>query len=233
MLKCRLKNRIKWQKKTHVKELVLFCTRTLSKVYAKSGKFDSAYYFIEISNLYKDSLQNNLMNYKLDVFTHRQKTLEISLLKQENYLIESQAVARKSTIIILVAVLILLIILIYFLIKSRVQISRQRRVLMDLDDFKTRMLAIVSHDLRTPLASLSSILELVDHEVITTDDLHEIMPPIKEKVNSVMSVMDNLFQWAESNMSGHKIQRIPIFVSEAVRDVIDSVELNRLMGGGE
>lgn len=67
---------------------------------------------------------------------------------------------------------------------------------------KNRLFSIIAHDLRSPLNSLLGILSLSDMQVLTSEELQELLEENKKTIKSVNNTLDNLLYWAQSQMEG-------------------------------
>jgi K+-sensing histidine kinase KdpD len=69
------------------------------------------------------------------------------------------------------------------------------------------MFSVVSHDIRSPLTSLQSMLYLYNNAFITPDEIKQMMPAITVHVNNTASFVDNLLYWAKSQLKGVKVSK--------------------------
>lgn len=67
---------------------------------------------------------------------------------------------------------------------------------------KNKLFSIIAHDLRSPLNSLLGILSLSDMQLLTPDELQELLEENKKTIKSVNNTLDNLLHWAQSQMDG-------------------------------
>jgi signal transduction histidine kinase len=71
---------------------------------------------------------------------------------------------------------------------------------------KDKLFSIISHDLRSPLNSLRGLLDLTNKEGITHEELQLLLPSIRHNLNGSLQLLDNLLNWASSQMKGVKIK---------------------------
>lgn len=67
---------------------------------------------------------------------------------------------------------------------------------------KDKLFSIISHDLRSPLNSLRGLLELTGRETISQRELQQLLPVIRQNLNGSLQLVDNLLNWAASQMKG-------------------------------
>lgn len=207
--------------KTAVKELIQICSKTLAAAYAKNGNHSKAYEYLKISGNYLDSLQSKLIKNQLSLFKQQQDDLELTMLKQQGELSESKAAARKNIIFGLVGVLLLSVGLMYILIRRRRELKEKGMQLSELNNFKTRMFAIVAHDLRSPVGQLSNMIDVITAQLASPEDLLKVMPTLKEEVSHILGLMDNIFQWAKSNMEGQSVSKDSVDLHKLVEEMIE------------
>ena len=74
--------------------------------------------------------------------------------------------------------------------------------LEELHATKDKLFSVVAHDLRSPIASLIAVLEMTDINIINEDSQKSVFNDISKRVNRAYELLDNLLQWAKSQMHG-------------------------------
>jgi signal transduction histidine kinase len=69
---------------------------------------------------------------------------------------------------------------------------------------KDKLFSIISHDLRSPLNSLRGLLDLTNKDGITPNEIKLLLPSIRQNLNGSLQLLDNLLNWASSQMKGVK-----------------------------
>ena len=130
---------------------------------------------------YSDSLNLVLRNQKIIALDHylSQKESEIQNLKLTNENLSQKAEISNQRLFILAILLVLLIafIAIYFLFRTinrlnhaKQKIAEQNRNLTDLNTTKSKLLAILTHDIRNPFNNINGMLELARDGHISSED---------------------------------------------------------------
>jgi signal transduction histidine kinase len=103
-------------------------------------------------------------------------------------------------------------------------VSEQKLELEKLSRVKDRIFSVVSHDMRTPVNSLISFIQLLEGGNINTEKLNKYAANLKHTLGYTSAMMENLLNWASSQMQGFKpiIERFDINV--CAQDVINSME---------
>lgn len=104
------------------------------------------------------------------------------------------------------------------------ELRRKNRELNLLQDTQSRMMSIIGHDLRTPIASINALLEILDEYDMTMEELKKMVPDIRKSAESTGELVINLLDWAQSQMTGLKIIKSSLPIRYIVQSVIDDNE---------
>jgi two-component system sensor histidine kinase/response regulator len=78
----------------------------------------------------------------------------------------------------------------------------QKKELEELNGIKDKLFSIISHEFRSPLNSLKGTLALLKVGALSDHDLNVISTELTDKINSTSIFLDNLLNWAKSQMQG-------------------------------
>ncbi len=98
-------------------------------------------------------------------------------------------------------------------------LESQKLQLTELDDLKNRLFSIISHDLKTPIYSLRNLFRNVEKYDIPGDEIKVLVPDIINDLNYTTSLMENLLQWAKSQMQGNTINPQLLDVATMVNEI--------------
>ena len=98
-------------------------------------------------------------------------------------------------------------------------LESQKLKLTELDDLKNRLFSIISHDLKTPIYSLRNLFRNVEKYDIPGNEIKVLVPDIINDLNYTTSLMENLLQWAKSQMKGNTINPQLIDIAGIVNEV--------------
>jgi two-component system, sensor histidine kinase and response regulator len=82
------------------------------------------------------------------------------------------------------------------------EIQNQTLQLRNLNSTKDKLFSIISHDLRSPVASLKALMEIVNSTGLTQEEFVEITKVLKRNLDSVYDDLDNLLLWAQTQLQG-------------------------------
>ncbi len=104
---------------------------------------------------------------------------------------------------------------------QNIEISQQKLELEDLNNIKDKLFSIISHEFRSPLNSLKGTLALLKVGALNEQELNIISNELTDKINSTSIFLDNLLNWAKSQMQGISPKPINLDLKEIAEDNID------------
>jgi len=82
------------------------------------------------------------------------------------------------------------------------EIKKQATQLEQLNATKDKLFSIISHDLRSPIGGLKGLMELISREGLTQEEFMTISQNLRRNIDSVYDDLDNLLQWAQTQLKG-------------------------------
>ena len=224
--------------KENLKPEIRDASESLYSHYKKQGNANKSLFYLELYTKYKDSLFNadNIKQLKAAEYRYAKKghEREIQLLKNKNKLKEQENSLQKIYLIgsfILCFAAIGFIFYYVYQIKSKNKlydslrqknkhIQEQSDKLEDLNLVKNKVISVMSHDMKSPIASLEMILNM-EKELSDPDIFRTIIKELKPAVNSLSLLLENILGWAKSQMqSTQEIQFEPVNVYNIVEEII-------------
>ena len=209
-------------------DLILLSLKNLSEIHEEVFDTSSAFLFLKRYSAMKDTL--NLS--ERDEALARQEVVLGLRLEQETRELTEQALAeqqRNTRIIILL--LVILIVAFLFLILSNFRtrkmneaLNRQSQELEEANQKKDQLLSVLSHDLRTPLSSLQSIVELLKVNALQKDDLGHLLEKIDANLQREIVTLGNYLEWAKSQRTGITSAAEQVELVSIINEVLESVE---------
>ncbi|HEY0056609.1 MAG TPA: tetratricopeptide repeat-containing sensor histidine kinase [Pedobacter sp.] len=210
----------------------------LYSYYKSRGDASQSLYYLELYTKYKDSLFNadNIKQLKVAEYKYARESQqkEIQLLKNKNELKEKENNLQRTYLYGSFALCLAAIgFIIYYLRQIRVKnklyesvrqkserIEEQSKKLEELNLIKNKVISVMSHDMRTPIASLEMILNM-EAELSDPDIFRSMMKELKPTVSSLSLLLENILGWAKSQMqSSHETKIQPIHVCSTVDEII-------------
>lgn len=100
------------------------------------------------------------------------------------------------------------------------EIKAQNAKLSRLNLLKDKLFSILSHDIKSPLSQLSGALYLVERDMITKEEIKEIMPRIRGDLANNETFLNELLEWAKSQLDGRRISPTETNLQEHIDSVI-------------
>lgn len=86
--------------------------------------------------------------------------------------------------------------------EEQYRISHEReQELSEANNFKNRVLSVLGHDLRSPLAMISGLLGTISTAEITKEELDELFVQLKEETDISLRNLEEILKWARMQMS--------------------------------
>ena len=93
----------------------------------------------------------------------------------------------------------------------------------ELEDMRRDLIAWVSHDLQTPLASMRAILEAVSDGVVDDPEtVKRYLNTAQRDVSNLSALIDDLFQMAQLDAGGFPLNKDSASLSDLVSDTLES-----------
>lgn len=86
-------------------------------------------------------------------------------------------------------------------------VQNQNRELEELNNIKTKLFAIIAHDLRGPLSSLQSLFALIREHDLSKEEVQKMSNALEISLQENTNLLDNLLAWAKSQMNGITINK--------------------------
>jgi len=103
-------------------------------------------------------------------------------------------------------------------------INNQKRELEQLSKVKDRIFSVVSHDMRTPVNSLISFMQLLEGGNIEQEKLNRYAASLKNNLTYTSTMMENLLNWAASQMQGFNPYLESLAIQHLTAEVINSLQ---------
>ncbi|SKC71617.1 sensor histidine kinase [Ohtaekwangia koreensis] len=229
----------------------------LADIYSKTNKPDLAVHQLKLANQYKDSLYNSEKNAQIQemksLYELGTKDKTIEELGQKNTL-QQQLISNQRWLTVLLAAGIILLmgfIMVLSRLRSiqtktnqtleeknqaielqREEMQAQAEYLHYLNQLKSKLFSVISHDLRGPIATLQSLLDLVTSKIMTQEEFLSVSDKVKGNLNVTQRTLDNLLNWSLSQMEGIRTEKkalnIKVCIDEASKLLTDIAEQKRI-----
>lgn len=199
-------------------------SKTLYEVYKQQGAYEQAMGYHEQYKQATDSLFSQEKSKDIANLAAlneiRNKNREIDFLQQNQEILEQEKRLQQRFNRVILAALAVVVVLLMLLVfahrratKARNAMARQASELAELNETKNRLMAIIGHDLRDPIATLVQLLGLLKENDINQEDFSMVSGELMSRVEHVHATLENLLQWAYSQMQGITTKPAPVQLS--------------------
>ena len=104
-------------------------------------------------------------------------------------------------------------------------LEKQTNELNELNKVKDKLFSIISHDLKTPMYALQNLFVSAKNLDLPAEEIKSLIPAVVNELNYTTALLENLLQWAKSQMqAGHIIPQV-IDVRKIINDTVQLLHL--------
>lgn len=209
--------------------------KVLAESHAGAKNFEKAFHYQERYKTTNDSIFNSQKSAQIQEmqtkYEVQQKETENTLLrekeKDKDKRIKTQRgiIAGTSIIIFLIG---FLSISLYRSRKREKEINQELQeknaLLEDLNIIKDKLFSIIGHDLRSPINSLKSILDLLTDKTLSEEQVRMLFSKLIKEVGYTSNLLENLLQWAKSQLHGIKVNSHTIDIQEITNSTVNLLQ---------
>ncbi|MCG8578993.1 MAG: tetratricopeptide repeat-containing sensor histidine kinase [Bacteroidales bacterium] len=206
--------------------LLKLINEELSTIHQTQNRYKEAFYYLNQSNLYNDTLQHQTNKYELEKLKLAYQTNLITeqfeqTLKRDRAILEIEINSQKKLTYIFLGAFIVFMFLFAWAIKNQLTINKQNKVLKQSNEAKNQLLSIIGHDLRGPVGTLVSFIEmlLLRLESINRDEMHRYLTTLKSSTAETYNLLENLLFWARSEKGEMNYQPALIHLEDICNQV--------------
>ncbi|WP_282032656.1 response regulator [Winogradskyella eximia] len=181
----------------------LYLVENLAICNAETGNYVLGYnYYKKAYNLRKDIVResNDITTRRLEAkFQTKEKEQEIALLKSEKQITAQQKINQRNLFIAGITVTTIAGLFFFFLFKNKQKTTKK---LKELDDFKSKLFANISHEFRTPLTLISGPIDKRLHTLNLSEEDKNDFEMIQRNSNRLLNLVDQLLDLSKLE-SGH------------------------------
>ena len=109
--------------------------------------------------------------------------------------------------------------------RHTIRLQQQAEELKELNSVKNKMFSVISHDLRAPIYGLRNLFRNVLDKKMTIPALKESVPEIQKDLNYVVGLMDNLLQWAKTQMQTNSVYPQSVDLKKLTMEILQLLHL--------
>jgi two-component system sensor histidine kinase/response regulator len=104
-------------------------------------------------------------------------------------------------------------------------LEAQTAELAELDNLKSKLFSVVSHDLRSPMYALRNLFRNMHQKNTPAQEIKNIVPDVLMDLNYTIGLMENLLQWSKTQMQSTAARPEELEVSKIINEVLQLLHL--------
>lgn len=233
-------------KNTQAKWDIARAAEILSIAYKNDHNYELAFKYLAICKSYNDSLFNDAKLKEINLLQLKRKEAENEKLVAKNEAAQHKLKnTRLFSVSVILFMLYLLTIIYQYTKNNKVReklyselelknqdiesqqmlITAQNHNLSELNQTKNKLFSILSHDLRSPIASIQQVLGLLREGEISSEELKVLAEHLITQVDSTSIMLNNILHWSMTQLDGAKINKENIDLEKVVKDSIAGLNL--------
>ena len=233
-------------KNTQAKWDIARAAEILSIAYKNDHNYELAFKYLAICKSYNDSLFNDAKLKEINLLQLKRKEAENEKLVAKNEAAQHKLKSTRLFSVSVILFMLYLLTIIYQYTKNnkvreklyselelknqdiesqQMLITAQNHNLSELNQTKNKLFSILSHDLRSPIASIQQVLGLLREGEISSEELKVLAEHLITQVDSTSIMLNNILHWSMTQLDGAKINKENIDLEKVVRDSIAGLNL--------
>lgn len=219
----------------HILEEINASYKVLAESYAGAKDFEKAFQYQQLYKTTSDSIFNSQKSVQMQEmqtkYEVQQKEIENTLLKEKEKEKDKRIKTQKGIIAGTTIIIFLIGFLSISLLRSRrrektinQELQEKNSLLEDLNIIKDKLFSIIGHDLRSPINSLKSILDLLTDKTLSEEQVRMLFSKLIKEVGYTSNLLENLLQWAKSQLQGMKVNSQTIDIQEITTSTVNLLQ---------
>jgi K+-sensing histidine kinase KdpD len=100
------------------------------------------------------------------------------------------------------------------------ELRKKNMELQRIHETQNKLLSIIGHDLRSPIGSIDGMLLLAEKYELTRQEYQELIPRMRQLVDTTQQLLTNLLHWAKSNIAGKNNLKEQINFKAVTQEII-------------
>lgn len=92
--------------------------------------------------------------------------------------------------------------------------------LAKINGIKDKLISIISHDIKSPLASLQSTLALTRENILEKEEFNKLSEAIEGDIYQLRGMLDNMLLWAREQVMDITIKKVSFNVYDVIEEII-------------
>ncbi len=192
-----------------IKDLIVDNYILQSEIYENLGNNTKSLELLKLYQLSKDSLRLDEVNKNIEVLESNYELIKSKSYIEKLQLINEKNILKNLIYLICVIITIFTTILLFFLLKNRNQINKE---LKRANLVKDKLLSIISHDLKSPLNNIVTVLDGIAKDDYSKEELELIINSLNNQTLATVDTLDNILQWGKAQLRGITVNKTVLYI---------------------
>ena len=197
----------------------------LMKLYRRMGDWHSAFRCKSRHTNLKDSLQIEETKFSYLVSEIENKHRSNLKLDRNVKRANQKLKERNRTLLVFGFLVVTLVVLLFVAIRQRKRVRILNARLTELNKHKDKIIATLSHDVRTPLVGLEGIIELLKMDIVSKEEREKALESLDTSLANLKINVDALLSWSLSQLKNRDPKMSQLMVTEVFEEAISFVEV--------
>ena len=184
----------------------------LLKSYESTGDYKNAFFCQNRLKVISDSLFNiekikniSAVETRLKV-SEKEKTIALQKLDMEKSASEQEKSKKRFTLLIAGTLLLAVILFFTFYVyaktrKQKIEVELEKNRAEKLNSLNQKIFSVIAHDFKSPLITLNMLIDLLDKESISKEDLNLYSADVRNQITQSGQILENLLNWAKTELN--------------------------------
>jgi two-component system sensor histidine kinase/response regulator len=105
------------------------------------------------------------------------------------------------------------------------KILGQNNILEEDNNLKSKLLSIISHDLRHPLTNTKSIIDLINLNLVSNQEAGHLYQHLEAQYTRAINLLDNLLYWIKSQVNDGRVEKLDVNLHRMVDALVEEQKL--------
>jgi signal transduction histidine kinase len=165
---------------------------------------------------------------------------ELNVKQHENELLKNKFELQRQivTILIISGLSILLLAgFLYVMYRQKNSVLQHVKLLQEtaeennsklekINSIKDRLISMIAHDIRSPLASVQTTLALTKDQTLTKKEFDDLGDILEGEIHHLRGMLDNMLLWARQQLIEVKVEKQQLVLKELVDDTVQLFQSN-------
>jgi len=109
--------------------------------------------------------------------------------------------------------------------KQKEEIEEKAKELSELNSLKNKLFSVIAHDLKSPMYALRNLFSQMLQQDLPLKEIKTMIPDVVTDLNYTTGLMENLLQWAKSQMQSGSAKPQSVDTGQIIKEVVNTLKL--------